>query len=95
MKLEQPSRLYQGAEAKVHQVDVYPVVDTGGFLMCVLKDVLVGAIFFAVDQVWSLTQIYSVDFSQSWIGVKKCIQQNQGLLQGFLTVSGKSHLTVS
>ena len=25
------------------------------------------------DQVWSLTQFYSVDFSQSRIGVKKCV----------------------
>ena len=73
MKLEQPSRLYQGAEAKVHQVDVYPVVYTGGFLMCVLKDVLVGTIIFAVDQVWSLTQIYSVDFSKSRISVSKSV----------------------
>ena len=24
-------------------------------------------------QVWSLTQFYSVDFSQSWIGVRKCV----------------------
>ena len=24
-------------------------------------------------QVWSLTQFYSVDFLQSWIGVKKCV----------------------
>ena len=26
-----------------------------------------------VGQVWSLTQFYSVDFSQSRIGVKKCV----------------------
>ena len=26
-----------------------------------------------VVQVWSLTQFYSVDFSQSRIGVKKCV----------------------
>ena len=26
-----------------------------------------------LDQVWSLTQFYSVDFSQSRIGVKKCV----------------------
>ena len=41
-------------------------------------------------QVWSLTQSYSVDFSQSRIGVKKvCFQQthNQGLRQLLLTVS--------
>ena len=25
------------------------------------------------DQVWSLTQFYSVDFSKSRIGVKKCV----------------------
>ena len=24
-------------------------------------------------QVWSLTRFYSVDFSKSWIGVKKCV----------------------
>ena len=28
------------------------------------------------QQVWSLTQFYSVDFSQSWIGVNKCISTN-------------------
>ena len=41
-------------------------------------------------QVWSLTQLYSVEFSQSRIGEKKvCFQQthNQGLHQLFLTVS--------
>ena len=27
----------------------------------------------AVPQVWSLTQLYSVDFSQSRIGVNKCV----------------------
>ena len=26
-----------------------------------------------VEQVWSVTQFYSVDFSQSRIGVKKCV----------------------
>ena len=26
-----------------------------------------------INQVWSLTQFYSVDFSQSRIGVKKCV----------------------
>ena len=27
----------------------------------------------ATNQVWSLTQFYSVDFSQSRVGVKKCV----------------------
>ena len=47
------------------------------------------AVFVKWDQVWSLTQLYSVDFSQSRISVKKCFQQthNQGLRQLFLTVS--------
>ena len=43
----------------------------------------------AHEQVWSLTQFYSVDFSQSRISVKKVrFQQthHQGLLQLFLTV---------
>ena len=35
-------------------------------------------------QVWSLTRFYSVDFSQSRIGVKECVQ---GLRQLLLTVS--------
>ena len=42
------------------------------------------------DQVWSLTQLYSVDFAQSRIGVKKVRSQktyNQGLCQLLLTVS--------
>ena len=34
--------------------------DTGGFLTI-------------VAQVWSLTHFYSVDFSQSGIGVNKCV----------------------
>ena len=40
-------------------------------------------------QVWSLTQLHSVDFSKSRIGVKKvCLQQmhNQGWRQLLLTV---------
>ena len=43
-----------------------------------------------LDQVWSLTQFYSVVFSKSRIGVKKvrCQQtHNQGLRQLLLTVS--------
>ena len=45
-------------------------------------------------QVWSLTQLYSVDFSKSRIGVKKVrFQQthNQGLRQLLLTVSWDLH----
>ena len=38
-------------------------------------------------QGWSLTQFYSVDFSQSRIGVKKCMTHNEGLRQLLLTVS--------
>ena len=40
-------------------------------------------------QVWSLTQLYSIDFSQSKISVKVCFQQthNQGFCQLLLTVS--------
>ena len=43
-----------------------------------------------LKQVWSLTQFYSVDFSQSRIGVKKCVfnkTHNQGLCQLSSTVS--------
>ena len=40
----------------------------------------------AVDQVWSLTRFYSVDFSKSRIDVKKCVF-NKGLRQLLLTVS--------
>ena len=36
-------------------------------------------IFTEFYQVWSLTQFYSVYFSQSGIGVKKCVLNNQGL----------------
>ena len=32
-----------------------------------------GVVGAAVVQVWSITQFYSVDFSQSTIGVKKCV----------------------
>ena len=31
----------------------------------------------SVNQVWSLTQFYSVDFSKSRISVKKCIFKNE------------------
>ena len=44
----------------------------------------------SVGQVWSLTQFYSVDFSQSRVSVRKVrFQQthNQGLRQLLLTVS--------
>ena len=44
----------------------------------------------AFYQVWSLTEFYSVDFSQSRIGVKKLrfqLKHNQGLRQLLLTVS--------
>ena len=40
-----------------------------------------------VHEVWSLTQFYSVDFSQSMIGVNKCVFYNQGLRQLLVTVS--------
>ena len=33
----------------------------------------VGLLLSGVGQGWSLTQLYSVDFSQSKIGVKKCV----------------------
>ena len=41
------------------------------------------------QQVWSLTQFYSVDFSKSRINLKKCVfnKHNQGLRQLLLTVS--------
>ena len=48
------------------------------------------AISMSLKQVCSLTQFYSVDFSQSRIGVEKlCFQpsQNQGFRQLFLTVA--------
>ena len=33
----------------------------------------VAAVGGGADQVWSLTQFYSVDYSKSRIGVKKCV----------------------
>ena len=44
-----------------------------GFDADVVLFVFVVFHYLGVDQVWSLTQFYSVDFSQSRIGVNKCI----------------------
>ena len=55
------------------------------------------------DQVWSLTQFYSVDFSQSRIGVKKCVF-NKRTIKVCVSCCGRcpgtsapsaAHLTVS
>ena len=45
------------------------------------------------NQIWSLTQLYSVDYSQSRQSKKVCFQQthNQGLCQLFSTVSWDLH----
>ena len=49
------------------------VVGGGEFGSAVAGDLGVSA---GVNQVWSLTQFYSVDFSQSRIDVKKCAFSN-------------------
>ena len=53
----------------------------------VLARALVNDLAKCRPQVWSPTQFSSVDFSLSRIGVKKCVNNNQGLRQLLLTVS--------
>ena len=62
--------------------------EKGEALLSGLTDEIEGDGADAVEaQVWSLTQFYSVDFSLSRIGVKKCVNNNQGLRQLLLTAS--------
>ena len=56
---------------KLFKVD-FPVAIGVGLLHHGLDVFLTGFL-----QVWSLTQFYSVDFSQSGIGVKKCVFNNR------------------
>ena len=53
------------------QVDMSPSEDEDMLLDWSLE--FIEAVEAAAAQVWSLTQFYSVDFSQSRIGVKKCV----------------------
>ena len=42
----------------------------------------------SAEQVWSLTQLYSVDFSKSWIGVKSAFSTNAQLRFALVVLDG-------
>ena len=48
---------------------------------------VLGSLLLNFSQVWSPSQFYSLDFSQSRTCVKKCFHNKQGLCQLLLTVS--------
>ena len=58
--------------AEVEALDGDLVVRTGIFVLLAAAGVVVDRVPDGT-QVWSLTQFFSVDFSKSKIGVKKCL----------------------
>ena len=48
------------------------------------------AVAVMIDQVWSLAQFYSVDFSKSRIGVKKCVNTQRFASAVFYGVLGRT-----